>query len=187
MYVGCGRCLPFLGILDDIVAALLSTEVWEPSYPPLRSRSITDPSSLIRVDSPLCLASVLRSLWVFHLDGSLYIEATGSQITYTSLKRTHATFPPGGALAVSGFLQNFSRANDYLPVLTPFIRFRRVIGGSLAFVFPSRSCLAFSVTLTVVCSLPPQAGCEGPSLISRTHCLAHDHWRIEPTRSPMIW
>ncbi len=75
-------------------------------------------------------------MWVFHLDGSLHIEATGSQVTHTSLKRTHATFTPDAALAVSGFLQSLSRVNDYLPVLTSFLRFRRVIGGSLAFVFP---------------------------------------------------
>ena len=81
---------------------------------PLRSTSITDASSLLRVDPPLCLALVLRSLWGFHLDGSLDIEATGSQVTHTSLKRTHATLTPDAALAVSGYLQNSSRANDYL-------------------------------------------------------------------------
>jgi len=70
------------------------------------------------------------------LNVSLRIEATGSQVTHTSLKRTHATFTPDAALAVSGYLQNLSRVNDYLPVLTSFLRFRRVISGSLAFVFP---------------------------------------------------
>jgi hypothetical protein len=73
---------------------------------PLRSRPITDPSALLRVDPPLCLASVLRPLWVLHLGGSLRIEATGSQVTHLSLKRTHATFTPDAALAVSGYLQS---------------------------------------------------------------------------------
>ncbi len=75
-------------------------------------------SLLIRAIPPLCLASVLRSLWVFHLDGSLGIEATGSRVPCMRLNRTHATFMPDAALAVSRFLQNSSRDNDYPPVLT---------------------------------------------------------------------
>jgi hypothetical protein len=75
-------------------------------------------SPLLRAIPPLCLASVLRSLWVLHLDGSLNIEATGSQVPYTRLNQTHATFMPDAALAVSRFPQNSSRDNDYPPVLT---------------------------------------------------------------------
>jgi len=60
-------------------------------------------SSLIRAIPPLCLASVLRSLWVLHLDCSLNIEATGSRVPCTCLNRTHATFMPDAALAVSRF------------------------------------------------------------------------------------
>jgi len=41
-------------------------------------------------------------LWGYHLDGSLHIEATGSQVTHLSLKRTHATFTPDAMLTVSG-------------------------------------------------------------------------------------
>lgn len=37
------------------------------------------PSSLVRVGPPQCLASVLSSSWVFHLDFSLAIETTGSR------------------------------------------------------------------------------------------------------------
>jgi hypothetical protein len=73
---------------------------------PLRSRSVTDPSTLLRGDPPLCLASVLRPLWVLHLGGSLGIEATGSQVTHLSQKRTHATFTPDATLPVSGCLQH---------------------------------------------------------------------------------
>ena len=43
---------------------------------------------------------------VCHFDGSLSIEATGSQVTHTSQKRTHATFTPDAALTVSGYLQS---------------------------------------------------------------------------------
>jgi hypothetical protein len=80
-------------------------------------------SLLVRAIPPLCLASVLRSLWVFHLDGSLHIEATGSRVPCTCLNRTHATFMPDAALAVSRFLQNSSQGNDYPPVLTPHYAF----------------------------------------------------------------
>ena len=82
---------------------------------PLRSTSITEASSLLRVDPPLCLASVLLSWWVPHLDGSLDIETTGSQVALASLKRTHATLTPDAALAArrfappDGYIQNLSR------------------------------------------------------------------------------
>ncbi len=102
---------------------------------------------------------MLRFLWVFHLDGSRYIEATGSLVTRTSLIRTHPTFPPGAALAVSGFRQNSFRANDDVPLLTGhrWFTYVRISVSDL-----TRSSLAFSVTLTAACSLPPQASCEGP-------------------------
>ena len=47
---------------------------------PLRSISITETSSLLRADPPLCSASVLWSLWGFHLDFSLSIGTTGSHV-----------------------------------------------------------------------------------------------------------
>jgi len=73
---------------------------------------------LLRTIPPPCLASVLWSLWVFHLDDSLHIEATGSRVPCTRLNWTHATLMPDAALAVSRFLQNSSRDNDNPPVLT---------------------------------------------------------------------
>jgi hypothetical protein len=42
---------------------------------------------------------------------------------------------PDATRAVSRLPSGFSRINDFLPVLTPFLRFRHVISGSLAFVF----------------------------------------------------
>ena len=47
---------------------------------PLRSISITETSSLLRVGPPPCLASVLSSLWVLHLDFSLNIKTTGCRV-----------------------------------------------------------------------------------------------------------
>ena len=52
---------------------------------PLRSSRITQPSPLLRAVPSLCLASVLWSLWGLHLDFSLSIETTGSQVPCTSL------------------------------------------------------------------------------------------------------
>lgn len=48
---------------------------------PLCSIPITGTSSLLRAAPPQCLASVLSSLWVCHLDFSLSIKATGSPIS----------------------------------------------------------------------------------------------------------
>ncbi|MFV1969144.1 MAG: hypothetical protein ACC628_27295, partial [Pirellulaceae bacterium] len=62
------------------------------------------PSSLLQVDPSLCLASVLRSSWVLHLDGSLCIEATGSHVPHQSLYQGHATFTPDATRAVGRFL-----------------------------------------------------------------------------------
>jgi len=67
---------------------------------PLCSSSITEPSSLIRVAPPLCLASVLRLLRVLRLSRSLHIEATGSQVPHLSLDQAHATFMPDAKWAV---------------------------------------------------------------------------------------
>ena len=64
---------------------------------PLRSSSITEPSTLIRDDPPLCFASVLSSSWGRHLDFSLSIETTGSHVPHKSLTQIHATFTPEAA------------------------------------------------------------------------------------------
>jgi hypothetical protein len=46
---------------------------------------------------PLCLASVLSSLWGLHLDFSLHIETTGSHVPCKSLAQSHAIFTPEAA------------------------------------------------------------------------------------------
>ncbi len=58
-------------------------------------------STLIRVVPPLCPASVLKPLWVLHLDVSLHIRTTGSQVPYASLNRVHAAFMPDAMSAVN--------------------------------------------------------------------------------------
>jgi hypothetical protein len=103
---------------------------------PLRSMPITGTSTLLRAHPPLCLASVLRPSWDLHLGFSLHIEATGSQVPRSSQDRTHATLMPDATLAVSGYPQRSSRSNDYSPVSASSLRFRHVVSGSLAFVFP---------------------------------------------------
>ncbi len=144
---------------------------------------------LIRVDPPLCLASVLKSSWVCHLDGSLIIEATGSQVTHTSLKRTHATLTPDAALAVSGLLQSLSRSTttpgfDVIPTLSTLHQWFTCVRLSVSHL--TRSSLAVSVTLTTMaldhsrsrwfaaCLRRPAAR-DQQTLISRAYCLAHNH------------
>jgi len=65
---------------------------------------------------------------------SLNIGATGSHVPHRSLDQVHAAFMPGAAWAVSRYPPDLSRVNDYPPVLTPSLRFRHLISGSLAFV-----------------------------------------------------
>jgi hypothetical protein len=102
---------------------------------PLRSIRFWRTSSLLRVAPSLCPASVLSSLWVHHLDFSLFIGAAGSHVPHESPDHAHAASMPDATRAVSRLLSGFSRINDFPPVLTPFLRFRHVISGSLAFVF----------------------------------------------------
>jgi len=61
---------------------------------------------------------------------------------------------PATIWTVNRFPPDLSRANDYLPVLMTFLRFRHVISGSLVFVsigtYLTKSSFAFSVTLTTM-------------------------------------
>ena len=77
-----------------------------------------EPSSLLRAIPPPCPASVLWPSWVFHLDGSLRIRATGSQVPYMSPNWIHATSMPNATLTVSRLPQRLSRDNEHPPVLT---------------------------------------------------------------------
>ncbi len=64
---------------------------------PLRSSPITEPSTLILDDPPLCFASVLSFSWDLHLNFSLNIETTGSHVPHKSLTQIHAIFTPEAA------------------------------------------------------------------------------------------
>ena len=87
---------PVLGV-DPFVKPIDPTPSLHPHY---------ETSSLLRVDPPLCSASVLSPLWVLHLSFSLAIEATGSQVPCKSLDQVHATFTPEATWAVSRSLPN---------------------------------------------------------------------------------
>ena len=100
---------------------------------PLRSIRLSRTS--LRVAPSLRPASVLSSLWVRHLDFSLCIGAAGSHVPHESLDHAHAASMPDATRAVSRLPSGLSQVNDFPPVLTPFLRFRHVISGSLAFVF----------------------------------------------------
>ena len=69
-------------------------------------------SSLLRVAPSLCLASVLSSLWVFHLEFSFVIKATGSHVPHKGLSQGHAISMPDAIQAGYRLLLDFSRAND---------------------------------------------------------------------------
>jgi hypothetical protein len=94
---------------------------------PLRSISITETSSLLRVAPPLCFVSVLSFSWGLHLNFSLNIETTGSHVPHKSLTQSHAIFTPEAAWAVNRFLPNLSRTQYSSLVLTSPIIFRRLI------------------------------------------------------------
>ena len=107
---------------------------------PLRSISITEISSLLRVVPPPCPASVLSLLWFFHLSFSLNIRATGSHVPHKSLYQGHATFMPGATQTVSRLPLCFSWNNLRTPVLTPSFGFRHLIDGSLALISLKPTC-----------------------------------------------
>ncbi len=119
---------------------------------PLRSNPITGSSSLLRVAPPLCPASVLSHLWVFHLCFSLDIRATGSHVPHKSLYQVHAISMPETIWPVIRFPPDSSQGNDYPLVLTSSLRFRHFISWftcvRLLDTHLTGSCPAFSVTLT---------------------------------------
>ncbi len=94
---------------------------------PLRSISITETSSLLRVGPPLCPASVLSCLWDLHLHFSLSIRTTGSHVPYKSLTQSHAISMPEAAQAVNRFPLNLSRSWNRSSVLTSSLSFRHLI------------------------------------------------------------
>jgi hypothetical protein len=73
-------------------------------------------------------------LWGVHLSFSLDIGATGSHVPHTSLNQGHAACMPDAIWAVNRSLPASSRVNDSPPVLTSSLRFRHLLGGSLALV-----------------------------------------------------
>ena len=102
---------------------------------PLRSSCFHRPPcyyELLRPWAPHRYSHPRRSAtWI----SPLGIGATGSHVPHRSLDQIHATSMPDAAQAVNRYLLDSSRVNDFPPVLTPFLRFRHVISGSLAFVF----------------------------------------------------
>ena len=94
---------------------------------PLRSISITETSSLLQDDPPLCPASVLSFSWDLHLNFSLSIEATGSHVPHKSLTQSHAIFTPEADWAVNRLPPNLSWTQYRSPVLTSSIIFRRLV------------------------------------------------------------
>ena len=101
---------------------------------PLRSSPITGPSTLLLDDPPLCPASVLSRLWVFHLRFSLNIETTGSHVPYKSLNQGHAIFMPDAVQTVNRLPLDLSWNSASTPVLTSSQIFRHLSNGSLALI-----------------------------------------------------
>lgn len=84
----------------------------------LRSISITETSTLLRTDPPLCAALVLKALQGFCLARSLSINTTGSQVPYKSLYLIHATSMPVAVWTVKRFPPNLSQKHPSPLVLT---------------------------------------------------------------------
>jgi hypothetical protein len=76
---------------------------------PLCSAPITGVSSLVRVDPPLCRASILSLLRGLRLRFSLAIAATGSHVPHDSLISGHAAFMPEVTCPVHRFPARSSR------------------------------------------------------------------------------
>ena len=96
-------------------------------------------SSLLRARPSLRLASVLGSSWVHHLEVSLGIEAqvpTFRTRACAGLTPSSCRSPLGQS---AGILRASSQANNRSLVSMTSLRFRHVINGSLAFVFPAHT------------------------------------------------
>ena len=121
---------------------------------PLRSITITVTSSLIRATPPQCLASVLRFLWVLHLNGSLCIKATGSRSSVRKPESDSRHLHAGHRL---GSLQGNPQTDPGSSARPRFrchvVGSRRVNSGSRSFVFLIHTCrvkLDVSPTLTTI-------------------------------------
>jgi len=118
----------------------------------LRSGPITEPSTLLRDNPPLCPALVLSRLWVRHLRFSLIIKATGSHVPHKSLDQVHAISMPDAAQTVNRLPLDLSWRSPSTPVSTPSLIFRHLSNGSLALIslIPTWHglCHAFALTLT---------------------------------------
>ena len=116
---------------------------------PLRSISITETSTLLRVGPPLCSALVLSRLWDLHLCFSLNIGTTASHVPYKSQNQGHAIFMPDAAQTVSRLPLDLSWNSASTPVLTSSQIFRHLSNGSLdPYLIPSGG--TFSSTLTTM-------------------------------------
>ena len=131
---------------------LTTFKSWMTRSPSLHSHYRSFITTTLR--PPLCLASVLRFLWGFHLNRSLNIETTGSHVPRRSLYQRHAASMPAAVWSVSRYLPDSSQVNYTPLVLTTSLSFRQVISGSLvvrlidAHLIPSSG--TFSSTLTTM-------------------------------------
>ena len=100
---------------------------------PLRSSSITEPSSLLRADPPPWSALVLNRSRVLRLRVSLSIAPTGSHVPHLGLDHILAAYMPDADRAVNRHLPISSRSKGETPVLTSSMVFRHFFDGSLAF------------------------------------------------------
>lgn len=90
---------------------------------PLRSSTITAPSSLLRVTPPLYIALVLRFSQVHCLNRSLNINVTGSRVPSQSLSKVHAISMPVADRTIIRHSPISSRNSPSIPVLTTIYGF----------------------------------------------------------------
>ena len=108
---------------------------------PIRILHRRSQPTLVRVGPPQCLASVLSSLWVFHLDFSLDIETTGSRSSLqkpeTESRHLYAEHRPHSNQISDGLCPGAANRPQFR---CHFSVLRRVISDSLSFVFLSHTC-----------------------------------------------
>ena len=159
---------------------------------PLRSTSITEASSLLRVAPPSAPHRYAHSRGVTHLNFSLIISTTGSHVPQKSLKQRHATYTPDTDQPVNRHPLDSSRTMHQDPVSMSTVA---AFDASSVVRLRSSHCSshdashdAFSLTLTTTAlnrsssglfeASPCRAAPEGPppSLLELQHFKLHASW-----------
>lgn len=106
----------------------------------LRSIPITGISSLLRASPPLYTVSLLSALSFCDLCLFDFHQCTGSCVPHRSLLYAHAAFMPDAKQTVSGFTSAFVPIGWWKIGFDIVLRYRHLVGGSLALIFIELTC-----------------------------------------------